>query len=242
MVTTMRWLMALVVVSACSRVPPSSPLARSEVVEVAAPPEGYVTGESLTETCRSLVSVELEEESLSDVDCSYSRLSRALQARAGEQGVRYLVGKRCRRDAGARPVLTCTAALARATEKVPLAAGPTPRTGPAPSPEQVRDLDEPRPQEAARIRVSYRPALRGAPPLPAREYDRVEETSRASVGRRALGQVSARCVKGCEEASLRHALRITAGRVGAGELSGVACFAEGKGARCVATALVPWSS
>lgn len=240
----MRWLLALVVVSAaCARAPVSpSPYAPSEVTESASPPPGYVEGESLTESCLAPPSGELEDEPLSNVDCSFARLSRALKARAGEQGVRYLLGRRCRQSAGSGQRLTCTASLARPTDEVPLAVPSTALVAPAPSPAQVRDLDEPRPQDASRIRVSFRAATPLASRLPARAYDRVEETAYASVGRQALGQVSARCEAECDPRSLRHALRVTAGRVGAGEVSGVVCFEEGEGARCVATALVPWSS
>jgi hypothetical protein len=76
---------------------------------------------------------------------------------------------------------------------------------------------------------------------PARAYDRVDETRYPSVGRRALGPLSARCDDGCSQGALRHALRVTAGRVGAGEVSQVSCFEDAGGSRCVATALEPWS-
>jgi hypothetical protein len=58
---------------------------------------------------------------------------------------------------------------------------------------------------------------------------------------RALGEVSASC-EGCEGAALHHALRVTAGHVGAGELSNVRCFEEDSRSVCVGSALVPWSS
>jgi hypothetical protein len=77
--------------------------------------------------------------------------------------------------------------------------------------------------------------------LQSRAYDRVAETRVASVGRDVLGQLSARC-DGCDPSRLRHALRVTAGRVGAGEVSQVSCFQDDGTARCVAIALVPWSS
>jgi hypothetical protein len=240
----MRSVLALILLSAaCSRAPASpQSYAPNEVTELAALPSGYTLGEALTEGCSVAPRVAFEDEALSNVDCSYERLSRALRARAGEDGARFLVGKRCRGGPGARPRLSCTASVARPTETTPLQANSAPSRGPAPSASQVRDLDEPRPQDAARIRVTFR-AGKDATALPARAYDRVAETTQGSVGRRALGQVSARCDEGaCTADSLRHALRVAAGRVGAGEVSGVACFAEEDGARCVATALVPWSS
>jgi hypothetical protein len=228
-------------VSACSR-PAAAPrsLAPSEVSELASLPPGYSLGDSLAESCAALAAGSFDDEALSDVDCTFERLSRTLAARAGERGERFLVGKRCRSSAGTRPRLSCSAALARPTAEVPLTDGSTLTSTLGLSPSRVRDWDEPRPQDASRIRVSFRPSSQER--LPARAYDRVDETANEPVGRRRLGQVSARCESACEGASLRHALRVVAGRVGAGEVSGVACFQEGDGARCVATALVPWSS
>ena len=80
-------------------------------------------------------------------------------------------------------------------------------------------------------------ALRMAP----RDYAAVEETQLPSVGRQQLGQISARC-GGCDASTLRYALRVTAGHVGAGEVASVRCFQDGGELRCVATALAPWSS
>jgi len=235
-------LFLLSLTAACSRAPTTpQPYAPSEVTELASLPDGYSAGPALTESCTVAPHAAFEDEALSDVDCGYARLSRALRARAGEAGAPFIVGKRCRGSAGARPRLSCSATLARPTQSVPLAARPG-SAGAAPSAAQVSDLDEPRPQDAERIRVTFE-AVDGAAALPARGYDRVEETTHASVGRRTLGQVSARCEdRACSWDSLRHALRVAAGRAGAGEVSGVACFEEGDDACCVATALVPWSS
>jgi hypothetical protein len=107
----------------------------------------------------------------------------------------------------------------------------------------VLDLDDPRPQDAERIRVSFVPLADARPlRLPPRSYDRVAETASPSVGRRALGQVSARCASTCDDAELRFALRVAAGHVGAGEVAAVKCFQDDGAARCVALALTPWSS
>jgi hypothetical protein len=103
----------------------------------------------------------------------------------------------------------------------------------------VLDLDEPYPRQSARIRVSFLPegeASRAAP----RAYHRVDETHWPSVGRALVGQVSARCAD-CDALSLRHALRVTAGRMGAGEVASVRCFQDDGDQRCVGTALEPWS-
>lgn len=240
----MRFVPALLVLAvACSRAPASPmPYAPSEVSELASLPNGYTAGTSLSESCAVAPRTGFDDEPLSDVDCSFSRLSRALRARAGEQGARFVFGKSCRAGAGSRPRLACSVTLATPSRDVPLQVGAVQTPGPAPSAAQVQDLDEPRPQDAARIRVSFRAKDDISRPLPPRAYDRVEETRTASVGRRELGQVSARCEGACDQSRLRHALRVAAGRVGAGEVSGVACFEESEGARCVAAALVPWSS
>jgi hypothetical protein len=224
---------------ACGRAASApKPFAPNEVVELSALPDGFELAGSLSESCRVASPGELDDARLSDVDCSFARLSRTLRARAGEGGARFLIGKQCRSSSERR--LSCSAQVARASSAVPLAALASANAEPAPSPAQVQDGDEPRPQDASRIRVSFA-AREGARLRPARAYDRVEETRYPAVGRQPLGQLSARCDQSCPEPALRHALRVTAGRVGAGEVSQVSCFEEGSGSRCVATALEPWS-
>ncbi len=240
----MRTVLALFLLSvACSRAPASpQPYAPSEVTELASLPLGYTKGASLTESCAVAPRAAFEEERLSDVDCSFARLSRVLRARAGEEGVRFVIGKQCRAGSGARARLSCSVSLAQPSREIALQAPAAALSAPAPSAAQVQDLDEPRPQDAERIRVTFKALGPSPAALPARAYDRVDETRYPSVGRRELGQVSARCASGCGGTDLRYALRVAAGRIGAGEVSGVTCFEEGDGARCVATALVPWSS
>jgi hypothetical protein len=216
----------------------------SEVAELVALPPGYVAGEGVRASCTVAArSGALEQEALGNVDCNFERLSRVLRARAGELSVPYLVGKECQGSAVAGGRLECSATLARRTSNVALSAkGPPSAARPAPSPAQVLDIDDPRPQDSEQIRVSFEPLVEGAQArfLP-RAYDRVAETAWPAVGRRALGQVSARC-ESCGAESLRYALRVTAGYVGAGDVAAVKCFQEPAGLRCVATALVPWSS
>lgn len=228
----------LIVGAACGHAQAPQPFAPSEVVELSALPGGFELGGSLSESCRVAAIGKLDDAPLSDVDCSFARLSRTLRARAGEGGARFLIGKQCRSSSRGR--LTCSAQVARASSAVPLGAAAASNLGPAPSPAQVQDGDEPRPQDASRIRVTF-VAKAGAKLRSVRAYDRVEETRYASVGREQLGQLSARCQDGCPEPALRHALRVTAGRIGAGEVSQVSCFEEAGGSRCVATALEPWS-
>jgi hypothetical protein len=180
----------------------------------------------------------IREERLPDVDCSSERLSRTLRARAAERGSRVLVGRSCRVRGDERYQVLCSAWLGEASSSIALGSGRPVEAAPAPSPAQVLDLDEPRPQDGAAIRVSFEPQPQ-ARTLPPRSYDRVSETPRASVGRRDLGQLSARCDR-CDDNALRHALRVTAGRMGAGEVASVRCFQD-EGQRCVATALEPWS-
>ena len=149
-----------------------------------------------------------------------------------------LIGKTCRVHGDERYKVQCAASLGEPSSSVALGSGPVAEAAPAPSAAQVLDLDEPRPQDGAAIRVSFEPQSE-ARKLAPRAYDRVAETARASVGRRGLGQLSARC-ESCDDRALRHALRVTAGRVGAGEVASVRCFQDA-GQRCVATALEPWS-
>jgi len=214
----------------------------SQVTELQAPPPGYVEGERISASCAlGAPSDPIESRELIDIDCSFERLSRVLRAQAGERSSPALVAKECRQVTFSVPSLACSATLVARTSSVSLGPSLAPSDArPAPSPAQVLDLDDPRPQDSGKIRVSFAPS--GAPsPLPARAYDRVAETTWPPVGRRTLGQVSARC-EGCSEESLRYALRVTAGRVGAGEVSGVKCFDDAADKRCVATAFVPWSS
>jgi len=236
-------LVALALASlSCASPPRATPsqLRPSDVLEVASLPPGYTAGESLNESCSGSRGFRaIDEEPLGDVDCSFERLSRALRAHAAELDSRVIVGKRCQVKAGKRFMMMCSATRALATARLPLATPAAPPQGPAPSAGQVLDLDEPFPRQSAKIRVSFRPEP-SASWLPPRAYHRVDETAQASTGRVALGQVSARC-EACDALSLRHALRVTAGRVGAGEVASVRCFQDSDDQRCVGTALEPWS-
>jgi hypothetical protein len=228
--------------SACASAPRSTPseVKPSEVLELSALPPGYAAGETLSESCTGSRSFRaISEQPLGDVDCSFERLSRALRAHAAELDSRLIVGKRCQVRAGQRFTIHCSATRALPTASLPLAPWTAPPEGPAPSPARVLDLDEPYPRQSARIRVSFVPEG-SASGLPARAYHRVDETARPSVGRVALGQVSARCAD-CDALALRHALRVTAGRMGAGEVASVRCFQDADDQRCVGTALEPWS-
>jgi hypothetical protein len=238
---SMRSALLFLLLAACGSAPRSTPgtLRPSDVVEHAALPPGYELGERLSERCSGTRGFRaIREERLPDVDCSSERLSRTLRARAAERGVRALIGKSCRMHGNERYHVQCSASLSEPSSSVALGSGPPREAAPAPSPAQVLDLDEPRPQDGAAIRVSFQPQPQARKHAP-RAYDRVAETARASVGRRDLGQLSARC-ESCDDAALRHALRVTAGRIGAGEVASVRCFQD-EGQRCVATALEPWS-
>jgi hypothetical protein len=238
------WLLLLAV--ACASAPVLGPhaLRPSDVTELAALPHGYAASETLRASCIGAPSAgAFDDESLASVDCSFARLSRVLRARAGELSARFIVGKHCRSHGGGRVRLECSAELTRAGASVALSPGaPGIASGPAPSAAQVLDLDEPRPQDGEQVRVAFLPVEPGKPTgLATRAYAAVAETHLPSVGRRELGQVSARCA-GCDPSQLRYALRVTAGHVGAGEITAMKCFQDDGDARCVATALVPWSS
>ena len=230
--------------AACSSVPAASPQSfrSSDVSELGAPPPGYEVGEVVRARCSKLgKAAAFDNEPLSAMDCSFTRLSRVLRARAGELSANVIVGKQCRSRGGARASLECSAKLALPGPSVGLAARAQPSSAPAPSAEQVLDLDEPRPQDDGRIRVGFLPSAAGTTTAAPRAYAQVAETHWPSVGRQELGQISASCA-GCEASALRHALRVTAGHVGAGEVAQVKCFQDASQLRCVATALAPWSS
>jgi len=222
----------------------------SDVAEAPGTPAGYVSGESIAASCsRATMSALSSEVTLDEVDCSPARMTRVLRAKAGELSAPLIVEKRCH---AAKQSVRCSARVARATASAPLVAprrpdapAPAPLVAPrrpdapAPAPAEVLDLDEPRPQDGAEIQVSFVPSH----PLGAfspRDYDEVAETHLPAVGRRELGEASARC-ESCDPAALRFALRATAGRAGAGEISNVRCVVESRGQRCVAVALEPWS-
>jgi hypothetical protein len=214
------------------------------VIELAVLPPGHSAGEVVTASCAKAPRVGgFDDEALGNVDCSFERLSRVLRAQAGELSALVIVDKHCRSRAGERVKLECRATVARAGASVGLSASSQQQAGaPAPSAAQVLDIDDPRPQDQDRVRVGFVPAASGARAgLSARDYAAVDETHFASVGRRQLGQLSARCA-GCDAAVLRYALRVTAGHVGAGEVAAVKCFQDDDDLRCVATALAPWSS
>ncbi len=212
------------------------------MVELAAPAPGYSLGKALSEGCQGEHGLRvIGDEALGNVDCSIERVTRALRARAAELDSPALVGKRCRSTGGTHYRINCSAHTVERKESVGLeeaARSAAEPSSPAPSAAQVQDLDEPDPHESAAIRVSFEPSSGAAARSP-RRYDRVAETHDAAVGRKEVGQVSARCAD-CDDLALHHALRVTAGRMGAGEIAAVRCFDDGD-RRCVATALEPWS-
>ena len=239
------WFLALVVACSSTPQPKLASFRPSEVRELAALPAGYSAGATLAESCSLAPRVSgFEDEPLASVDCSEARLSRVLRARAGELAGRFIVGKSCHARGRAPGRVECSAKLA---VPGPSVLGFDPNVvvadpGPAPTADEVQDLDEPRPQDGQRIRVAFAPTPLGARgTYAARRYDAVAETHLPAVGRAELGQVSARCA-GCDAMLLRYALRVTAGHAGAGEVAAVKCFQDADGPRCVATALAPWKS
>ncbi len=236
----------LLLVAACSNTPKPS-VARyrpSDVGELAALPAGYREGETLRVSCsRAPRASAFEAQTLASVDCNVARLSRVLRGRAGELSGRFIVGKACHARGTARGRVECAAKVAYPGSSVGFDpyAGTSDR-GPAPSAAMVLDLDEPRPQDDEQIHVGYEPtALGERAAFAPRSYAAVAETHFPSVGRRELGQVTATCAD-CEPMQLRYALRVTAGHVGAGEVTAVKCFRDDGALLCVATALTPWSS
>lgn len=237
-------LLPLLTLVACASAPPvTAPVHRaSDVAETALLPSGFENGEKLRASCSRVTLRQGGVARLEDVDCNFDRLTRVLKARAGEQSAELIVGKHCRASAGGRS-LSCSANAARAGHTVSFAAREAAAdTSPAPSPAQVLDLDEPRPQDASQIELGFAPdpAARQRV-LPTRSYANVAETQLPTLGLHALGEVTASC-ESCDPGALHHALRVGAGHVGAGELSNVRCFHEDARSVCVGSALVPWSS
>jgi hypothetical protein len=237
-------------VAACAHSAPPKvpePLRASEVTELSGLPPQLDAGDTIVASCQRLSGLggagvgKLVDEPLANLDCSFARLSRTLLARAAELDAKFIFGKACKTR---RARLECRATLGVPNPTANWASlSPRVVSGPAPSAEQVLDRDEPRPEVRAQVRVAFEPATPGASASRApRDYANVAETSWPSVGRAVVGQVSARCLEDCDASALRYALRVTAGRVGAGEVSSVRCFADAGHLRCVGTALAPWSS
>lgn len=191
----------------------------------------------------------VDEEALSDLDCSTERLLTALHESAAAAGGQALVGARCdsrRVSTASREThrLSCTAQVARYVAG-PLAAfrpltppRSLPQGKPAPSPSDVKRIDEPDASLAFRISVKFEPAVA--------EYSRslrssaqVRELPVMPVSHQALGDLATTCADGCDERALRYGVLIAAARLGAPDVVGVRCFTHGSSNSCIGTLAAP---
>ncbi len=169
---------------------------------------------------------------LSDVDCSASRITRALRERAAEVGGTAIVGRRCvsrvlgRSDAGERLRIRCEATVAR-----PSSDALWRDHGTAP----VEHTWATRASDAWNIRVSYTPG-RGDEGRPPRTSEHVHEVAVLPASHLTLGDVVTKCRRGCGRDATREGVREVAGRVGANSVVGVGCSRKSDGWICTGTA------
>lgn len=175
----------------------------------------------------------LEKEWLSDVDCSVSRLTRALQERAADVGGTLLTGRYCYSSVVSadederRTRVRCEAGVARPTKDALWAKNAKLADTP-PNP-------DPPASESWRIKVAYKPAY-GVTPRPARRWDLVEEHVQRPISHVRLGDVVTRCERGCSRQAAHHGLLAAAGRMGAHAIVGTSCVKRRKGWLCTAEA------
>jgi hypothetical protein len=222
-------------------------VAPEDVAEASALPSGYEQIGELRGRCILTPGFRsIEDEPLSDVDCSERRLNRAFDEAAAEAGGDLLIERRCAsRSLGKQGQIEifCRAGVARpeqerlrerALSKAPPRAGRLPAPGPA----AVERLDEPSISATFGVRVAFTPRVREFS-FPPRRADLVHHRSVLPVSHRALGDLVTRCEEGCSFDDLRFALYAAAGRLGATDVVGVRCFSEHAGSACVATAAAP---
>lgn len=161
---------------------------------------------------------EIEDEWLSDVDCTEWRLTEALRDEAARQGGDVLVGSTClaARRSGREVVIRCEARVARSGEDAaPLEAAPSGATA-------LRH-DDPSGVEAWRIRVTFHPAVEPVARAP-RRADAVNEVTVLPLVARPLGSLSVSCEEApCSVEAVRAGVRVAAGRLGATHVAGIRC-------------------
>jgi hypothetical protein len=191
----------------------------------------------------------LDGDSLSDVDCSTERLAFALRESAASAGGEALVGLHCnsrRLGTTAREThrVSCSAEVARfsgngVASRRPLAVPRAIPVGrPAPSPSEVKWIDDPDPSLAFRISLEFAPSVQKFERKP-RTGPEVNELSAMPLADYSLGDLKARCEDGCDELALRRSVLIAAGRLGAPDVIAVRCFSVGAGNSCVGTLAAP---
>jgi hypothetical protein len=184
----------------------------------------------------------LEDEPLSDLDCSMQRLLLVIRESAAHAGGEVLIGAHCRSHRlVATPRTTyevsCAAQVARYKNPLHSPRSLLPGT-PAPSASDVRRIDEPDAALAFGISLNFVPqvsAFEGR----VRTGSEVRELAELPLPDRRLGDLSARCEAGCDERALRYGVLIAAGRLGVPDVVGVRCFRSASADSCVGTLAAP---
>lgn len=190
----------------------------------------------------------LDDELLSDVDCTTERLLLALHESAANAGGELLVGAHCssrRISAASRETqLQCSAEVARYVAGPLAKLGPlsvprsVPQGRPAPSASDVKRIDEPDASLSFRIALKFEPAA-AASERPVLRSDQVQELPQLPLADQSLGDLVASCEDACDERALRYGVLIAAGRLGAPDVVGVRCYSAGSGNACVGTLAAP---
>lgn len=212
-------------------------LTAAQVAEAPVLPVGYELIGRVRAECTLLEGrATIEDEWLSDVDCTRFRLTEALRVEAAENGGELLVGRTClsARRVGRRTVLRCEARVARGMDGVSLA-----NVSPAEASDALTRelrLEDPSGVEAWKMRVSFDPA--GEPTARApRRVDTVAEVSVLPVAARPLGDLRVSCEHApCSVEAVRAGVRVAAGRLGATHVAEISCIEEGEASRCVGRA------
>jgi len=191
----------------------------------------------------------LSGEPLSDVDCSPERLDFALREAAASAGGEALIGVRCstRRlwnRSSETHRIGCAADVARysgerfASERPLSVPRSFPPSRPAPSPSEVKRIDEPDATLSFRIGVDFEPSVEHYEHS-ARAFGEVRELSSMPLVDHSLGELTTSCEDGCDERALRRGVLIAAGRLGAPDVVAVRCYRRGDGNACMGTVAAP---
>lgn len=207
-------------------------VAPTQVVEVPIVPLGHsLLGRVRAECTFTEGRREIDDEWLSDVDCTEWRLTEALRDETARQGGDVLVGTTClaARRVGRQVVIRCEARVARAREA---AARPEVR----PNAATALRHDDPSGVEAWRIRVTFQPAFEPVARAP-RRADTVQEVTVLPPVVQRLGALSVTCEEPpCSVEAVRAGVRVAAGRLGATHVADIRCVEAGDVPRCLGEA------
>lgn len=177
----------------------------------------------------------IDNEWLSDVDCTDFRLTEALANAASWSGGDLLVARSCHagRRTGHRVVVGCSAKVARPIDpgsKAPVLHAVSDPTL------SSRRLDDPSGVQAWRMRADFSPSGIPAARAP-RRADAVYEVATMPVAAERLGTVSVECNRGpCSVDAVRAGVRVAAGRLGASHVANVRCVEREDEPTCVGDA------